>query len=142
MSFKEKIKNIIPEPVFYYYHSISIILKNLEIVKGKNYNSWINLGKPFPPPHVVKQKTIREYSDLYKPTTLIETGTFLGEMVYSQRNHFKKIISIELSPTLHANAVKRFKNLPNVEILLGDSSKVLKELAESGKLKEVCLFWL
>ena len=142
MDFKTVLKKLLPDALYFGYHSINITLRNLPLIKQMSFKRWVNNGSPLPPPHIVKQKNIREYADKYKLKTLVETGTFLGEMVYSQKDNFDKIFSIELSQKLHKRAVKKFEKNKNVEILLGDSSKVLKELADSGKLNSPSLFWL
>ena len=88
-------------------------------------NDWKKSGCPLPPPHVVKQITISEYQQKYGYSVLLETGTYLGDMVESQKKFFKKVISIELGIDLYEMAKKRFKNDKNVEIIQGDSGKVL-----------------
>jgi len=39
------------------------------------------MGKPIPPPHIIKQKIIRTYAKTFKINILVETGTYLGDMV-------------------------------------------------------------
>jgi hypothetical protein len=108
---------------------------------NRDYNQWIKSGcQEVSPPHLVKQKTITEYQQNYGYTTLIETGTYLGDMVEAQRKRFKKVISIELSEELWKKAQKRFKRNKNVEIVLGDSGKVLPEILKN--IHEPVIFWL
>ena len=38
-------------------------------------------GKPIPAPNVVKQRTVIGYQRRYRLRTLVETGTYTGEMV-------------------------------------------------------------
>lgn len=90
--------------------------------------------------HTIKQNTIRKYREKYGFKTLIETGTYLGDMVEAQRGHFDKIYSIELGKTLYENAVKRFEEFPHIVILFGDSSTVLKKLLP--EIPQPTLFWL
>lgn len=101
---------------------------------------WIKNGKPFPPPHVVKQNTIKEYGNTYAIKTLVETGTYLGEMVEAQLPNFKEIYSIELSEKLYRKASRKFKNHTNVHLLQGDSGKVMRQI--TAKLDSPALFWL
>jgi hypothetical protein len=103
-------------------------------------NRWIKKGFPVPPPHIVKQLTISEYQDKYNYTILVETGTFLGDMVEAQKKRFKKIFSIEVGVDLYNNATKRFKNDKNVTIVLGDSGKVLPEIL--SEINEPAICWL
>lgn len=101
---------------------------------------WIKEGKPLPPPHVVKQIIIKNERDKSSYNTLIETGTYLGEMVEVQKKNFKKVYSIELGKELYSNAVKRFKDDRNVVILQGDSGIILKKLMT--QINEPAIFWL
>lgn len=72
-------------------------------------------------PHIVKQLTIIEYQETYKYNILVETGTYLGDMVAAQKSRFSNIYSIELGVDLYKKAKARFKNDKNVIILHGDS---------------------
>ncbi len=101
---------------------------------------WKKNGCPVPPPHLVKQETISEYQKQFGYTTLIETGTYMGDMVDAQKKRFKKIISIELGVDLFEKAKKRFRNDKNVLIMQGDSGKVLPKIVLD--LKEPAIFWL
>lgn len=93
-----------------------------------------------PPPPQYKQHIVREYARMYGLHTLIETGTYLGEMVEAVKEDFSRIISIELAPTLYERAVKKFLAFPHIKILFGDSSKLLPAIIR--EIKEPCLFWL
>lgn len=71
---------------------------------------------------------------------MVETGTYLGDMVMSQKNNFKRIISIELGKDLWEKAKLRFKMYSHIELLQGDSGKVLHEII--GNINEQAIFWL
>lgn len=101
---------------------------------------WKQAGAPVPPPHFVKQHLIQEFQRKYGCAILIETGTFLGDMVEAQRDHFSKIISIELDNVLFRKATKRFKQYPHIHIVQGDSGKIMPEIMKD--ILEPCLFWL
>jgi hypothetical protein len=101
---------------------------------------WKLAGRPIPPPHIVKQKIIKEYAERYKLHTFIETGTFMGEMIDAVLPAFSKIISIEVDSVLAERAQKNFSIYPHVTIIQGDSGEVLP-LVIAG-IKEPCLFWL
>ncbi|MGK6350879.1 hypothetical protein [Parapedobacter sp. DT-150] len=90
--------------------------------------------------HIIKQNNIHKYRKAYGFKVFIETGTYLGDMVEAQRNHFEKIYSIELGEDLHQRAVKRFAAFPHVKILQGDSGVVLKDLLM--EINEPALCWL
>jgi len=102
--------------------------------------NWINSGRPVPPPHYIKQDTIQEMANRYKLNTLIETGTYLGEMVEAQLNHFERIYSIELNEKLFRKAVRKFRASEHVHLLKGDSGKVMASLIR--QINTPSLFWL
>lgn len=104
------------------------------------FKEWNKNGCPIPPPHLAKQMIIREYQDKHKYTTLLETGTYMGDMVEAQKKRFKKIFSIELDIELFNKATKRFKNDKNVTIVQGDSGKVLPKILSN--INEPTIFWL
>lgn len=106
----------------------------------KEYLKWKIEGKPLPPPHLVKQLVIRKYRDNSRFKVLIESGTYMGEMVEAQRKYFTKIISIELSQTLFENAKNRLCKYKNIEILFGDSGELIKNIV--ANLDESAIFWL
>ncbi|HEX2629108.1 MAG TPA: hypothetical protein VHM26_08855 [Chitinophagaceae bacterium] len=102
--------------------------------------AWEREGKPYPPPHVIKQKAISYYRDKYHTPVLVETGTYMGDMVEAQKQYFKQVYSIELSKKLYGRAIKRFKGQSTIHLLQGDSGVRLKEI--TAQLKEPALFWL
>ncbi|MDX1956860.1 MAG: hypothetical protein SFU20_15125 [Chitinophagaceae bacterium] len=104
------------------------------------FNDWVKNGKPFPPPHIVKQNAIKEYGQAFSIKTLVETGTYLGEMVEAQLPNFESIYSIELSEKLYKRGLKKFKNQPKVHLLQGDSGKVMRQI--TSQLSAPALFWL
>ena len=101
---------------------------------------WEKNGRPSPPPHIVKQMAIEECLRKFQTEILVETGTYLGDMVEAQRDHFKKIYSIELSEKLFNKATKRFKGHLHIKILHGDSGIVLNKLM--NEIDKPSLFWL
>jgi hypothetical protein len=101
---------------------------------------WITNGKPFPPPHIVKQQAIAEYANQYASASLVETGTYLGDMVEAHKNRFSKVYSIELSERLHKKALKRFKGNDHIVLLQGDSGTKIAEVV--AELKSPAVFWL
>jgi len=101
---------------------------------------WRMRGRPLPPPHLVKQLAILHYQQSRQFRTFIETGTFTGEMIDAMRPHFRRLISIEMSPEIHASARRRFAGDPRIELLLGDSALVLPRVLE--QIDDPALFWL
>ena len=82
-----KIKNMIKKILRPFIPKIVLTLLNRQRQKYLLYE-WTKNGCPIPPPHIVKQKTISEYRQKYKYTTLIETGTYMGDMVEVQKTMF------------------------------------------------------
>ena len=101
---------------------------------------WEADGRPVPPPHIVKQHVIKEFAKKYHLNTFVETGTFHGDMVEAMMQSFDKIVSIELNPILFKRAKERFKTVNHVQILHGDSSRVLEDIL--GEIQSPALFWL
>jgi hypothetical protein len=101
---------------------------------------WERNGRQSSPPHIVKQSVIEEYQKKFDLKILIETGTYLGDMVEAHRNHFEKIYTIELSKKLFQRAKKRFKAYSHINILNGDSGIVLNKLLP--EIDRPALFWL
>lgn len=108
--------------------------------KANAIEEWEQQGKPSPPPHALKQRIIKDHAKEYKCSVLVETGTYMGDMVYALLGYFEKVYSIELSDYLWKLAVKRFKEYPAVSILQGDSSTVLPTLVPT--LTTSAVFWL
>ncbi|HXJ17438.1 MAG TPA: hypothetical protein VNM68_09605 [Candidatus Polarisedimenticolia bacterium] len=105
-----------------------------------DYWYWNLRGRPVRSPHLLKQRTVREYARRYSLRTLIETGTYYGEMVAAVKDDFDRIYSIEFDPELVRRAARRFAGDPRIRILEGDSRIVLPELLKS--VSEPALFWL
>jgi glycosyltransferase involved in cell wall biosynthesis len=76
-----------------------------------------------------------------KLEVLVETGTFKGDTVAAMAGSFDRIISIELSQDLWAEAAKRFADQPHVQILQGDSAEQLRTLSPELQSKNA-LYWL
>lgn len=118
----------------------SVLKARRENISKRELAEWEKQGCPVPPPHIVKQKTIKEYQAKYNCGVLVETGTFMGEMVDAQKSTFKKVFSIELATDLFNKAVERFKKDENVKIVQGDSGKVLPKVL--SEINEPAIFWL
>lgn len=106
----------------------------------KHVVSWNLRGKPAPPPHVIKQRAIKVYQKRFGLRTLVETGTYLGQMVQAMKPRFRLIYSIELSDELYRRARVLFASDPGIRIIRGDSSEVLPRIL--AEINEPCLFWL
>jgi hypothetical protein len=101
---------------------------------------WRRRGSPVPPPASMKRELIRRVAMAYGIGVLVETGTFLGDTVQAALATFRQVYSIELSQSLHARAVRRFRGVDRVVLLHGDSAARLPEVV--ARLREPALFWL
>ena len=102
--------------------------------------AWEKKGCPVPPPEVIKQTIVKAYARRYGLRTLVETGTYTGDMVNAVRNVFDHICSIEIDEDLFEKAKERFQGSFHITILLGDSASVLPQVLQS--ITGPCLFWL
>jgi hypothetical protein len=109
-------------------------------IQTKELREWHRKGKPAPPPHVVKERTLQEYSRRYGLKILVETGTYYGDMLESMKAYCELLYSIELSEELHKKAKERFKGAKHIVLIRGDSGVELKRLMD--KINKPALFWL
>lgn len=101
---------------------------------------WIKKGKPIPVPHAIKQELVTRYGKKHSISTLVESGTYLGDMIWAQQDNFENIYTIELSKFLQVAAKKRFKKDTHINFIHGDSGKIMSTLIKD--LPEKTLFWL
>ena len=127
-SIKQVIKRTLPDDVLK-------LRRDLEARRA-----WEKQGRPSPPPHIIKEELIRDYARTFNTAVLIETGTYLGDMVHAMKKSFTRIISFELDQTLAAQAQHRFANDNHIQIVQGDSGRLLAEHLKN--INEPCLFWL
>jgi len=133
---KELIKQIIKNTPLHYALRNAVAKRRQQ----KELVAWDKAGRPVPPPHIVKQKTLQDYSKTYGLRILVETGTYLGDMVEAMKADFDRIYSIELSKDLYEKAAKRFSDVKNVELIHGDSGTELGNVIE--QINQPALFWL
>ncbi|RZU41349.1 hypothetical protein [Edaphobacter modestus] len=105
----------------------------------KQQKAWETGGR-FGPPHIIKQRMLLDHAQKFHIDTLVETGTYLGDMIFAMKDHFKKIYSIELSEELHERAKSAFRKYPHIHLVAGDSATAIESVL--GGINERCLFWL
>lgn len=101
---------------------------------------WAAKGSPAPPPNFLKQLTIKSFANKGFFDVFIETGTYQGAMIWSIRNDFQQIFSIELNHKLFLQAQKKFSSYPHIHLIEGDSAEKLK--LAINKTDGATLFWL
>ncbi len=62
---------------------------------------WAVRGRQGPPPHAFKEAIVKDYAARNRLETLVETGTYLGDMVWAVRHTFREIHTIELDASLY-----------------------------------------
>jgi hypothetical protein len=102
--------------------------------------AWEKKGRPVPPPHLAKQQALVAYARRFGLTVLVETGTYYGDMVEAMKRHFDRIISVELSRELFAQARERFGGQRKIELVCGDSAVEIEKIVK--RLDRPALFWL
>ena len=128
------------------YHFLLKITPNfiLKYYKLKRARNAFNTSSSEEMTHLAKQhliyQSIKNFNK-HKPISLIESGTFLGEMVSAQRLFFNKIVSIELSKKLASAAQNHFKQHKHIQIIQGDSAQVLPLILKDFQNHQV-VFWL
>ena len=120
------------------YHPVRNWLRRLK--QSRELRRWERQGKPVPPPHVVKQRTVHTVADRFGLKVMVETGTYYGDMVEAMKRRFSRIYSIELSRELSERAAKRFRGDRHVTIIQGDSGAELGKLVRS--IDQPALFYL
>ncbi|QIK55424.1 hypothetical protein G7050_13775 [Dysgonomonas sp. HDW5A] len=93
-----------------------------------------------PTPHAIKQELVARYGKKHNISTFVESGTYLGDMIWAQQDNFEKIYTIELSKFLQEAAKHRFRKSSHIEFIHGDSGKLMPTLIKD--LPEKSLFWL
>ena len=93
-----------------------------------------------PPPHHAKRQIVKRYAQQYDIHTLVETGTYTGDMIQAIKGDFKHIYSIELGQDLHEKAKQKFAKYQHIHFFQGDSAQVLPEVLKH--IHEPSIFWL
>lgn len=105
-----------------------------------DYWYWKLRGEPWRTPHIVKQRAVVEYAERYALRTLVESGTYYGEMIAAVHHRFTQIYSVEFDATLAQRAQQKFARWPQVHVEQGDSEAFIERLLPI--LQSPVLFWL
>lgn len=136
MKIREKISRLLVRSSLYH----EARARYARSTNSRRLEKWVAAGRPAPPPHVVKQNVLRETARALNLKVLVETGTYLGDMVNEMIPAFDRVYSIELSNELCELARRRFSGRDSVTILQGDSGTELLKLVRTVKVP--ILFWL
>jgi len=130
---KTKIKHILYNAGL--FHSLHLILQLPKIL------NWIKNGCTGPAPPPIKRMVITSYLRRYGIRRFVETGTYLGDtLAYISQFEGIYATSIELQNAYFCEAENRFAKHKNINLLRGDSGKILPKIVL--EIKEPTLFWL
>lgn len=138
----ERTMNRIMQELQKYAYWIPPLQRRLDHQRQMEQLAWWREQKSrfLPLPHLMKQEILKGYAGEYNLSIMVETGTYMGEMVEALRETFEKVYSIELSEKFAQRARKYFRGRSNVKILQGDSGDVIGELLK--EIDQATLFWL
>jgi predicted O-methyltransferase YrrM len=92
------------------------------------------------PPEWEKHEYIRRWAAATGCRIFIETGTYRGDTTLAVADAFDRALTIEADEGLHRLALERFRGLPNVTALHGDSGDVLARVI--AEVSQPALFFL
>jgi hypothetical protein len=130
LQFRNSLLRIFPS-----FAEIGETLQLLRRVKKLRSEGWVG-----PPPYLIKRAMLKAEALRIGANSFIETGTYMGDTLWFLRDAFKQLISIEVQPKLAEIARSRYQNIPQVEIIIGDSAVELKRVV--GEVQGPSLFWL
>ncbi|MFO1489884.1 MAG: hypothetical protein U1F77_00045 [Kiritimatiellia bacterium] len=110
------------------------------VKQALDFRAWEKAGNPVPPPHRYKQQVILGAASATGARVLVETGTYLGDMVRAMQSRFREIYTMELDDGLYERARKKFDAWPHVHCLGGSSPDLLASILR--RITEPCVFWL
>lgn len=94
---------------------------------------------------VYKRGVIQYYGKRINASTLIETGTYKGDMIHAMYSNFDNLYSVEIYEELYKECEKRFTGRDKVHLYNGDSSNLLpvmiREALSNGNNSSI-VFWL
>jgi hypothetical protein len=85
---------------------------------------------PFVPHSLTKLRNILYCRKKTHSKTAIEIGTYKGVTTRRLARYFEKVISVEIEESLYKKSQRRLAGLKNVELLLGDGTKLLPSITE------------
>ena len=114
--------------------------KRLKERQARELAEWETAGRPAPPPHIVKQRNLKAFAQKYDLRVLVETGTYMGEMIAAMKGSFRQIYTIELDHKLARDAQTAFQSDKHIEVIQGDSGVEIATVLK--RLNQPALFWL
>ena len=88
----------------------------------------------------VPQSLVLRFIRAHNIPNFIETGTFKGGTTLWAAKHFQKVITLEINPEFSRAVAERPDCPKNIQFLVGDSAKLLREVVNG--LSGQGVFWL
>ncbi|RUV70439.1 MAG: class I SAM-dependent methyltransferase [Mesorhizobium sp.] len=102
----------------------------LEPIAGYVFDLVAKLrNRQFVPHSLTKLHNLKTCRDMTGATTAVEIGSYKGVTTKRLSYLFEKVVSVEIDEALYRQAARRCAARKNVELLLGDGSKLLPEIA-------------
>lgn len=89
----------------------------------------------------IMHDTIKDLIKRWHIDLVVETGTYLGGTTRKFAQMCKEVVTIEINQAFFMRAQNTLKNIPNVQMILGDSVVELPKVIHQHKGKGI-LFWL
>jgi hypothetical protein len=115
-------------------NNIVWLLKN-----RKHFKNWKKRQFSSPSPEFIKHDVLK--SNTLENCLWIESGTYYGNTTNMLSKIAHKVISIEADERLFNLAKKKFKKINNIEIVLGKSEDLLKDILKKNySYKNICIY--
>ena len=115
-------------------NNIIWLLKN-----RKQFKNWKKRQFSPPSPEFIKHDILR--SNTLENCLWIESGTYYGDTTNVLSKIANKVISIEADERLSNFAKKKFEKTKNIEVILGKSEDLLKNILKKNYIyKNVCIY--
>ena len=115
-------------------NNIVWLLKN-----RKHFKNWKKRQFSPPSPEFIKHDILK--SNTLENCLWIESGTYYGDTTNVLSKFANKVISIEADEILSNLAKKKFEKIKNIEIILGKSEDLLKNILTNNYVyKNVCIY--
>ncbi len=89
---------------------------------------------------VLKNDFLREIKNLFKATTFIETGTYIGQTTLAASAVFDEVYTVELSTALYDSCSQLFEEHKNIHLYPGTSPEFLQTILP--QVNGQVIFWL
>jgi len=107
-------------------NNLNNLILELQFLKNKDWS--------------LTEKFLNDIKAFTNASIFVESGTYIGDTAYHASYCFEQVHSVELSPSLYAQAVNRFADNQKIFLYQGDTVVVFPRILKNIKSKIV--FWL